>query len=111
MKPTDGVYMYGLFMDGARYNRDHKCIDEQYPSELYDKMPLIHFKPFRGYVVNPEEYSCPVYKTSQRAGVLSTTGQSTNFIIMVEVPVSQEVYAPPAHWVRRAAAMLCQLNE
>lgn len=98
-------------MDGARYNRDGKCIDEQFPAELYDPMPLIHFKPHRGYEPNPEEYSCPVYKTAARAGVLSTTGQSTNFIIMVEMPVSQEVYAPPSHWVRRAAAMLCQLSE
>lgn len=110
-KPQDGVYVYGLFMDGARYNREGKCVDEQFPAELYDPMPLIHFKPHRGYEPNPEEYSCPVYKTAARAGVLSTTGQSTNFIIMVEMPVSQEVYAPPSHWVRRAAAMLCQLSE
>ena len=27
-KPEDGVLIYGLFMDGARYNREHKCIDD-----------------------------------------------------------------------------------
>jgi dynein heavy chain len=27
-KPEDGVYIYGLYMDGARYNRDIACIDE-----------------------------------------------------------------------------------
>ena len=30
-QPKDGVYIYGCFMDGARYNRDLKCIDDQNP--------------------------------------------------------------------------------
>jgi len=110
-KPQDGVLIYGLFMDGARYNREQKCIDDQHPDELYDKMPLIHFKPTKDYVPNLEEYSCPMYKTGLRRGTLSTTGQSTNFVICVELPCPQEVYAPPAHWIRRAAALLCQLND
>ena len=33
-KPQDGVFIYGLFMDGARYNRDQKCIDDQYPVSI-----------------------------------------------------------------------------
>lgn len=49
-------------------------------------MPLIHFKPTKDYVPNPEEYSCPMYKTGLRRGVLSTTGQSTNYVISVELP-------------------------
>ena len=28
-KPEDGVICYGMFMDGARWNRDLQCIDEQ----------------------------------------------------------------------------------
>ena len=30
-RPAEGVLIYGLFMDGARYNRESKCIDDQYP--------------------------------------------------------------------------------
>lgn len=110
-RPAEGVLIYGLYMDGARYNRDGKCIDDQHPDELYDKMPLIHFKPTKDYVPNPDEYSCPMYKTAERRGTLSTTGASTNFVICVELPCPQDIYAPPAHWIRRAAALLCQLND
>lgn len=101
--PEDGVYVHGFYLDGARYNRDEAVIDDQVPSELYNKMPLIWFKPQEDYVRDPEEYACPCYKTGKRAGVLSTTGQSTNFIIHVDIPTK----VVPGIWVRRAAAMLC----
>ena len=74
-------------------------------------MPLIHFKPQKDYEAKEDEYSCPMYKTGKRQGTLSTTGQSTNFVIHVEIPCPQDFYAPPAHWIRRAAALLCQLND
>ena len=55
-KPQDGVYVYGCFMDGARYNRDVRCVDEQAPAVLYDPMPLIHFMPKKDYVPDPVDY-------------------------------------------------------
>lgn len=105
--PEDGVYVHGFYMDGARYNRDEQIIDDQKPGELYSKMPVLWFKPQEDYVRDVEEYGCPCYKTGKRAGVLSTTGQSTNFIIHVDMPTKVQ----PGVWVRRAAAMLCMLND
>jgi dynein heavy chain len=43
--PEDGVYVYGLYMDGARWDRDSQVVADQFPSEMYNKMPLIWFKP------------------------------------------------------------------
>ena len=37
-------------------------------------MPIIYFVPSEKTEKREDLYSCPVYKTSVRAGVLSTTG-------------------------------------
>lgn len=95
-------------MDGARYNRDEQTIDDQLPAELYSAMPVIHFNPKPDYVREIEDYECPIYKTGKRAGALSTTGLSTNFVLFVDVP---SLKSDPDKWVRRAAAMLCMLND
>ena len=70
-------------------------------------MPIIHFEPEQNHVVDKKLYECPVYKTSARAGTLSTTGQSTNFILAVELPTEED----PEHWITLAVALLCQLND
>lgn len=103
----DGVYIHGLFMDGARWDRQAGMIADQRPTVMFDTLPVIHFKPLEDYKPDPEDYAAPLYKTSVRSGVLSTTGLSTNFVVHVHMP-SRE---PPAAWVQRAAAMLCMLND
>ena len=56
-KPEDGVYIYGLFMDGARWERESQIITDQNPGENYSKMPIIWFKPAIDVKLDPEEYS------------------------------------------------------
>lgn len=82
-------------------------VDDQFPSVLYDRIPCVHFAPKVDYKIDPDQYTAPLYKTSERKGTLSTTGQSTNFVIGVQFPTK----ASPDVWVRRAAALLCNLNE
>ncbi|XP_020606105.1 dynein heavy chain 1, axonemal-like [Orbicella faveolata] len=106
-RPSNGCFIRGLFLEGARWDYDKHELTESRPKELYTDMPIIWLKP----TANREKpdkgiYDCPVYKTLTRAGTLSTTGHSTNFVLPVELPSSQ----PQRHWIKRGVALMCALN-
>ncbi|CAG9323486.1 unnamed protein product [Blepharisma stoltei] len=109
-KIEDGVYVHGLYMEGCRWEAETNVLEDSKPGVMWTLAPLISFIPseVQDNVDEEEEYYLmPVYKTSVRAGQLSTTGHSTNYIISIDVPTHKK----PQHWIQRGAAFLCQLND
>ncbi|OQS06495.1 dynein heavy chain [Thraustotheca clavata] len=106
--PTDGVYVRGLFLEGCRWNKVEAKLAESMPKVLFTLGPVLWFRPTKkSELVIRKSYNCPVYKTSERRGTLSTTGHSTNFICFIRLPSN----LPEAHWVARGVAMLSQLDD
>ncbi|GBP05920.1 Dynein heavy chain 7, axonemal [Eumeta japonica] len=105
-RPPEGVYIRGLFMEGARWNNDLYHMDESYPKILYDEFPPVWFIPLkRDDIPTGVFYNCPLYKTGDRRGVLSTTGHSTNYILFMRLLTKKD----PDHWIMRGVALLTQL--
>ncbi|KAH8072852.1 dynein light chain binding protein [Aureococcus anophagefferens] len=105
--PEDGVICSGLNLEGARWCFDTHMVVESRIGEMYTMLPMIHFKPAVGHTIPDGFYACPVYKTAERKGVLSTTGMSTNFVVAVELPSS----VAPERWVLAGVAALLNLTD
>jgi len=61
----DGSYIFGLFIEGARYDPGTKQLEDSYPKEMFSVMPVVWCRAYV-FVEGKKEkgiYQCPVYKT------------------------------------------------
>ncbi|XP_063314781.1 dynein axonemal heavy chain 6 [Pelobates fuscus] len=105
--PEDGVLVHGMYMDAIRWDDEHMVIVDELPRQMNSMLPVVHFEPRQNYQPSHTLYQAPLYKTGARAGTLSTTGHSTNFVVTVLLP-SKKVND---YWISKGSALLCQLND
>lgn len=105
--PENGILIYGLWLEGAKWRNG--CLTEPSPDVMCSPLPVIHFTPVQNCVASDTDYDCPLYKTSARAGAMSTTGQSTNFIMCINLPIREGTDRD--HWILQGVALLCMLSE
>jgi len=82
--PPEGVYIHGLFLEGAGWNRSERRLEESNPKELYYQFPILHISATstvapsggpagagaaaRQKAIDAEKllYQCPVYVYPKR---------------------------------------------
>jgi len=94
--PKEGIYVYGLFLDGAGWNKRDNMLAEQAAKVLFVNLPVIHI-----YAINStagrdtRQYECPIYRKPRRT--------DQEYITMVDLRTKTD----PMHWTLRGCALLC----
>jgi len=98
--PKEGVYVTGLFVEGACWQFTGGFLEEPKPMELIAPMPIIHFKPVEGKrKAQKGFYSCPVYMYPVRTG----TRERPSYVVTVEIRCGR---FSPEFWTKRGVALL-----
>lgn len=97
--PSEGVYVYGLYLEGAGWDRRNTKLIESKPKVLFELMPVIHISAQNNISAkDPRLYSCPIYKKPVRTDM--------NYIAAVDLRTVQS----PENWILRGVALLCDVK-
>ena len=97
-KESQGVPIYGLHLQGCRFDEDNKVLEESRPKENFFVLPIIFCKVMSVEFLDPKKdlknsYICPIYKTIDR--------QST-FVCFAQFRTK----SPPAKWTIAGVAVI-----
>ncbi|KAM4675882.1 dynein axonemal heavy chain 2 [Discoglossus pictus] len=102
--PKDGVWIRGLYLEGAGWDKKNSCLMEAEPMQLVCPLPTVHFRPTESKKKSMKGlYSCPCYYYPIRSG---SAGRAS-FVIGVELRAGA---APAEHWIKRGTALLMSLD-
>ena len=98
--PKEGAYIYGMFLEGARWDSKNSCLTDAHPLELIANMPLVHFQPSEGKKKSGKGlYVCPLYLYPVRTG----TRERPSFMLPVELKSGE---FDGDYWTKRGTALL-----
>ena len=113
--PEEGVYVHGLWIDGAGWDKKRICLVDQAPKTLFYELPVtlitgMQFKEKKsgwGFgdpkltsgKVDMQKYSAPLYMYPRRC-----TGALGTYIDQIDLPAGGE---PPMKWCMRGVCLLC----
>jgi dynein heavy chain len=94
--PSEGVFVHGLFLEGAGWDFDAGCLCEPTPLALFTPMPVLHLRPAESRRHSARgTYACPVYRYPDRGG--------TSHVIYVNLKSGE---TDSEHLILRSAALL-----
>lgn len=104
-KREDGVYISGLYLEGAGWDLDNGHLMEPPSMTMYSQMPVILFRPTELKKRSKEEhFQCPLYICPLRSG----TSQMSSFVMTIDLNSGSK---SSEHWIKRGTAMLLSTSD
>ena len=103
--PREGAYIWGVFMEGARWDTASGLIQESRVKELIAPMPVLFIKAIPVDKMDSRgQYECPTFKTKERGRAKEqvAVGVCPGFVWSLYLKTK----VPPNTWILRGVAML-----
>lgn len=96
------MYVYGLYLDGASWNKKNRELKEAIHKIIFSEMPVIHIFAINSLDTKPASgcYPCPVYKKPKRTGL--------TYVCELRLKTPRDI--PTTHWILRGVALLCDVK-
>ncbi|KAI3381764.1 hypothetical protein SNEBB_005804 [Seison nebaliae] len=101
--PLVGVYIYGLFLEGAGWDRRRSVLVESQPKVSFSQLPVVHV--FAERTAEPAReiyYNCPIYKKAQRTDL--------QFVTVINLTCLDRPDHTKDFWTMRGVALLCDIK-
>ena len=97
-----------MYLEAGKWDYQKNALIDSDPKVLYTLAPIIQLKPKKKTEpIDYKYYECPVYKTMERQGMLSSLGQSTNYVFSIKLATDKRKH----RWILMGTALLCSLSE
>lgn len=103
----DSIHVYGMFIEGGRWDSELNCLAEQNDKEIRNCLPGIHFIPSNQEDILKKIYRAPVYKTELRADHPEGNTFSGNYVTAVGFRTEVDSTV----WIKRGVAVILQSSE
>jgi len=102
---TEGVYVQGLYLEGAKWDLNKSILVDADAMTLHYKMPVMQFRPIitegKKQKKGQSLYNCPSYMYPARG--------DSSFVLYINLPCG--TLTDPSFWVKRGTALLMSLGD
>jgi dynein heavy chain len=97
--PLEGVYIHGLYLEGAAWDRKQSRLIDAAPKAVHVPLPVVHLSAIgMSGGRNLRNFLCPVYRTPQRTDL--------TYIMSIDLRTDDA----PSKWILRGTAVLANIT-